>query len=262
MASNKKAAPKKKGSAAGRHTGHAPTVARDKTVRVKTAKQRKPSSAQWLDRQLNDPYVSEARRLGYRSRAAFKLIQLDDRFHFLKPGIRVVDLGAAPGGWSQVAATRVKSAVGRGRVVGIDILPTAAVPGATLLHLDFLSPEAPDALHAAMDGPADVVLSDMAAPTTGHAATDHRRVMALAEAAYAFTRAVLAPGGIFIAKVFQGGTEKDLLAELKRDFITVRHAKPPASRAESAEVYVIAQGFRATTEGASASTAGAAPTRA
>lgn len=244
MAPGKKAAPKKKGTAVGWHAGQAPTQARDKTVRVKTAKQRKPSSAQWLGRQLNDPYVSEARRLGYRSRAAFKLIQLDDRFRFLKPGVRVVDLGAAPGGWTQVAAARVKSAAGRGRVVGIDILPTAPVPGTTLLHLDFLAPAAPDALRAAMDGPVDVVLSDMAAPTTGHAATDHRRVMALAEAAYAFACAVLAPGGVFVAKVFQGGTEKDLLAELKRDFTTVRHAKPPASRAESAEVYVIAQGFR------------------
>jgi 23S rRNA (uridine2552-2'-O)-methyltransferase len=230
--------------ATGRHAGEAPTLSRDKTVRVKTAKQRTASSAKWLGRQLNDPYVSEARRLGFRSRAAFKLMQLDDRFKFLKPGLRIVDLGAAPGGWSQVAAARVKSEAGRGRVVGIDILPVDPLPGATLIELDFLAAEAPDALRAIMDGPADVVLSDMAAPTTGHAATDHRRVMALAETAYAFAREVLVPGGSFVAKVFQGGTEKDLLTELKRDFITVRHAKPPASRAESAEVYVVAQGFR------------------
>lgn len=230
--------------ASDRHAGTAPTVARDKTVRVKTAKQRTASSAQWLGRQLNDPYVREAKRLGYRSRAAFKLIQLDDRFHFLKPGLRIVDLGAAPGGWSQVAAARVKSEAGRGRVVGIDVLATPPVPGATVLQLDFLAPEAPDALRAELAGPADVVLSDMAAPTTGHAATDHRRVMALAETAYAFAREVLAPGGTFVAKVFQGGTEKELLDALKRAFATVRHAKPPASRSESAEVYVVAQGFR------------------
>jgi 23S rRNA (uridine2552-2'-O)-methyltransferase len=236
--------PRKPAVSKGRRAGTAPTVARDKTVRVKTAKQRTASSAQWLGRQLNDPYVREAKRLGYRSRAAFKLIQLDDRFHFLKPGLRVVDLGAAPGGWSQIAVARVKSEAGRGRVVGIDVLATAPVPGATVLELDFLAAEAPDALRAALAGPADIVLSDMASPTTGHAPTDHRRVMALAETAYAFACEVLAPGGTFVAKVFQGGTEKTLLATLKRDFATVRHAKPPASRSESAEVYVVAQGFR------------------
>ena len=224
--------------------GRVPTTARDPAVRVKTARGRKPSSTEWLARQLNDPYVQEARRQGFRSRAAFKLLELDDRFHLLKPGGRVVDLGAAPGGWTQVAAARVKSAEGRGKVVGIDVLPLDAVVGATLLTLDFLAPEAPAALRAALAGPADLVLSDMAAPTTGHAATDHLRIVALAEAAYEFAAAVLAPGGNFVAKVFQGGTEGELLARLKRDFVSVRHAKPPSSRADSAEVYVVAQGYR------------------
>jgi 23S rRNA (uridine2552-2'-O)-methyltransferase len=227
-----------------RHSGDAPTTTRGKTVRVKTAAKRTTSSAQWLARQLNDPYVAEAKRLGYRSRAAFKLAQLDDRFHFLRPDARVVDLGCAPGGWTQVAVARVKAEEGRGKVVGIDILPTDQVPGSTLFELDFLADEAPARLIAAMAGPADVVLSDMAAPTTGHAPTDHVRVVALAETAYAFAAEILAPGGTFVAKVFQGGTEGELLGRLKRDFTSVRHAKPPASRAESAEVYVVAQGFR------------------
>jgi len=222
-----------------------PGARRDMAVRVKTAKQRSPSSTAWLQRQLNDPYVAEAKRQGYRSRAAFKLIELDDRFHVLKRGARVVDLGAAPGGWSQVAAERVGAAAGKGAVVALDILAMEPVPGVTILHLDFLDSQAPDAIKAALGGPADVVLSDMAQPATGHAATDHLRIVALAEAAYAFAREVLAPGGSFIAKVFQGGAEGDLLAALKRDFAQLRHAKPPASRAESAEVYVVAQGFRA-----------------
>ena len=233
-----------RGSRGSRRSGRAPTTARHAAVRVRTAGTRKPSSTQWLERQLNDPYVSEARRLGYRSRAAFKLLQLDDRFHFLKPGARVVDLGSAPGGWAQVAAARIKAEAGRGRIVGIDVLPTDPVPGATLLQLDFLDQTAPEALRQALGGPADVVLSDMAAPTTGHAATDHLRVMALAEAAYAFAREVLAPGGTFVTKVFQGGAERELLDALKRDFTSLRHVKPPASRTESAEVYVVAQGFR------------------
>jgi 23S rRNA (uridine2552-2'-O)-methyltransferase len=233
-----------RGKGGSRRSGHAPTTARSAAVRVKTAGRRKPSSTQWLERQLNDPYVSEARRLGYRSRAAFKLIQLDDRFHFLKPGARIVDLGCAPGGWTQVAAARVKAEAGRGQVVGMDTLATDAVPGALLLQQDFLAATAPDALRAALGGAADVVLSDMAAPTTGHAATDHLRVMALADAAYAFAREVLAPGGTFVAKVFQGGAERELLDLLKRDFASLRHVKPPASRAESSEVYVVAQGFR------------------
>jgi 23S rRNA (uridine2552-2'-O)-methyltransferase len=233
-----------RGKGGSRRSGHAPTTARPSAVRVKTAGRRKPSSTQWLERQLNDPYVSEARRLGYRSRAAFKLIQLDDRFHFLKPGARIVDLGCAPGGWTQVAVARVKAEAGRGRVVGMDTLATDTVPGALLLQQDFLAATAPDALRAALGGPADVVLSDMAAPTTGHATTDHLRVMALADAAYAFAREVLAPGGTFVAKVFQGGAERELLDLLKRDFASLRHVKPPASRAESSEVYVVAQGFR------------------
>ena len=213
-------------------------------IRVKTAKQRKPSSTAWLARQLNDPYVAEAKRLGYRSRAAFKLIELDDRFHFLKRGSRVVDLGAAPGGWSQVAAQRIGAAEGKGKIVAADILPLEPIPGVIILQLDFLDPAAPEAIKAALDGAADLVLSDMAQPTTGHAATDHLRIVALAETAYEFAKAVLAPGGTFIAKVFQGGAEGELLAALKRDFTSLRHAKPPASRAESAEVYVVAQGFR------------------
>ena len=218
---------------------------RGMTIRVKTAKQRTPSSTAWLERQLNDPYVAEAKRQGYRSRAAFKLIELDDRFHLLKRGARIVDLGAAPGGWSQVAAERVGAAKGQGKVVALDILAMEPVPGVTFLELDFLDPAAPEAIKAALGGPADVVLSDMAQPATGHAATDHLRIVALAETAFDFARAVLKPGGSFVAKVFQGGAEGALLAALKRDFATVRHAKPPASRAESAEVYVVAQGFRA-----------------
>jgi 23S rRNA (uridine2552-2'-O)-methyltransferase len=224
-----------------RRGGLPPTTARGKAVRVKTAKKRSTSSTQWLERQLNDPYVAEAKRRGYRSRAAFKLQQLDERFHLLKPGARVVDLGCAPGGWLQVARERLGA---KGAVVGIDYLPTAPVPGATILELDFLDPAAPERLKAALGGAADLVLSDMAAPTTGHAATDHLRIVALAEAAWAFAAEVLAPGGSFVAKVFQGGTEGALLAELKRAFESVRHAKPAASRAESAETYVVAQGFR------------------
>jgi 23S rRNA (uridine2552-2'-O)-methyltransferase len=214
---------------------------RQAAVRVRTAKKRTLSSTLWLERQLNDPYVAEAKKRGFRSRAAFKLLQLDEKYRLLRRGLRVVDLGCAPGGWTQVAVEKVGPS---GRVVGIDILPTDAVPGATLLHLDFLDPAAPEHLKAALDGPADLVLTDMAAPTTGHAATDHLRIMALAEVAYAFAKEVLAPGGGFVAKVFQGGAEKELLDQLKRDFATVRHAKPPASRSDSAETYVVATGFR------------------
>ncbi|HXP74615.1 MAG TPA: RlmE family RNA methyltransferase [Stellaceae bacterium] len=232
------------GRGGGRKRRGVPTTGRAAAVRVKTARRRSASSTHWLERQLNDPYVAEARRLGYRSRAAFKLLELDDRFHFLKPGGRVVDLGAAPGGWTQVAVAGTRAETGKGRVVGIDVLAMDPVPGATLLHGDFLSEQAPGAIKAALGGPADVVLSDMAAPATGHAGTDHLRIIALAEAAYAFAKEVLAPGGSFIAKVFQGGTERSLLEVLRRDFESVRHAKPPASRAESAEVYVVALGFR------------------
>ncbi|MCP5374380.1 MAG: RlmE family RNA methyltransferase [Hyphomicrobiales bacterium] len=219
--------------------------ARNVTTRVKTAKGRKTSSTRWLQRQLNDPYVAEAQRLGYRSRAAFKLIELDDRFRFLKPGQRVVDLGAAPGGWTQVLVDRVRAGhPGGGRVVAIDVSEMEPVPGAEILHRDFMDPDAPAALKAALAGPADAVLSDMAAPATGHPATDHLRIMALCEAALEFAGEVLAPGGAFVAKVLRGGTENDLLVAMKRDFATVRHAKPPASRADSAEAYVVALGFR------------------
>jgi len=217
--------------------------------RVRTARNRTTSSTRWLQRQLNDPYVIEARRQGYRSRAAFKLTQLDDRFHFLRPGTRVVDLGAAPGGWTQVAVERVKSQMANGgKVVGIDILEWDPVAGATVLIQDFLADEAPDMLKQAMGGPADVVLSDMAAPTTGHPPTDHLRIIHMCEVALYFALEVLSPGGTFVAKVFKGGTERELLDLLKRSFDTVRHAKPPASRAESAETYVVAMGFRGRTE--------------
>jgi 23S rRNA (uridine2552-2'-O)-methyltransferase len=228
------------GKAAGNSSGN-----RVLAERVKTARGRKPSSTRWLQRQLNDPYVHEARRQGYRSRAAFKLRELDDRFHFLRPGARVVDLGAAPGGWTQVAVERVTKKAGQtGSVLGIDILEWDPVPGATTLVGDFLADDSEERLRQALGGLADVVLSDMAAPTTGHPATDHLRIIGLVEVALDFALGVLAPGGTFVAKVFQGGTEKTLLDTLKRNFATVRHAKPPASRAESAETYVVAMGFR------------------
>lgn len=217
--------------------------------RLDSKRIRKPSSRAWLERQLNDPYVAAAKREGLRSRAAYKLTEMDDRYHFLKPGQRVVDLGAAPGGWSQIAAERVhalpKSTGKRGQVVAIDYLGIEAIPGVEILELDFMDEAAPDKLKALLrDGGADVVLSDMAAPTTGHTGTDHLRIMGLAEAAAAFACEVLSPGGVFLSKVFQGGTEKELLDLLKRSFATVRHVKPPASRAESAELYVLATGFR------------------
>jgi 23S rRNA (uridine2552-2'-O)-methyltransferase len=214
-------------------------------VKVKSARKRSTSSTRWLQRQLNDPYVADAKRRGYRSRAAFKLLQLDERFKLLKPGARVVDLGAAPGGWTQIAVERVAGGSGRpGKVVAIDILEMEPMAGAIVLHGDFLAEDAPARIRAALDGPADLVLSDMAAPTTGHTRTDHLRIMALAEAAYVFAKEVLAPGGAFVAKLFQGGAERDLLAILKRDFTEVRHVKPEASRAESSELYVVALGFR------------------
>ena len=213
--------------------------------RVHSAHRRSHSSTLWLERQLNDPYVAEAKRLGYRSRAAFKLIQLDDRFSFLKPCALVVDLGASPGGWTQVAVERVMPKQGRqGRVVGIDLTPMDAIAGAELITGDFLAEGAPDKLRHALGGPADVVLSDMAAPATGHAQTDHLRIIGLAEAAHLFASEVLKPGGVFVAKVLQGGSTRDLLNTLKRDFQDVRHVKPAASRADSAEIYVVAQGFR------------------
>jgi 23S rRNA (uridine2552-2'-O)-methyltransferase len=212
-------------------------------VRVKSAKGRSVSSKHWLERQLNDPYVARAKREGFRSRAAFKLSEIDDKHRFLRPGLRVVDLGAAPGGWSQVAAKRV-GAPDKGRVVAIDLLPMDPIPGVEAIQLDFLDAAAPERLQAALAGRADVVLSDMAANATGHRATDHLKIMGLVEAAAAFAREVLHPGGTFLAKVIQGGTEAALLADLKRDFAGVKHVKPAASRSDSAELYVLATGFR------------------
>src|SRR5215471_12056523 len=213
-------------------------------VRLKSGKTRSPASKRWLERQINDPYVARAKREGFRARAAFKLIDIDDRYHLLKPGARVVDLAAAPGGWSQVAAQRVGSAHGRGKVVAIDRLPMAPMAGVEFIAGDFLDPRAPDEIKAMLGAPADVVLSDMAANATGHRRTDHLKIMALVEAAADFAREALAPGGAFLCKVLQGGTEATLLAALKRDFSHVRHVKPAASRSDSAELYLLATGFR------------------
>lgn len=214
-------------------------------VRLKTARQRTLSSQKWLERQLNDPYVTKARRDGLRSRAAYKLAEIDDRHHILKPGQSVVDLGAAPGGWSQIAAERVKSVEGKGEVVAIDIAEMEPIAGVSIVHLDFMDDSAPGRLTALLrTGAADVVLSDMAAPATGHTRTDHLRIMGLAEAAALFAAQVLSPGGTFLCKVFQGGTERELLDQLKQSFATVKHVKPPASRQDSSELYVLATGFR------------------
>jgi len=220
-----------------------PTASRQVKVRLRSGKRRSQSSKTWLERQLNDPYVARARREGMRSRAAYKLIEIDDKAHFLKKGARVIDLGAAPGGWSQVAAKRV-DAPERGRVIAIDLLPMGALPGVDAIKLDFLAPDAPSRLREMIGGSADVVLSDMAANATGHARTDHLKIMALVETAAEFAREILGPGGVFLAKVLQGGTEATLLKALKRDFKTVRHIKPPASRTDSAELYLLATGFR------------------
>ena len=211
------------------------------TVRVKTAKYRKTSSNRWLERQLNDPYVLEAKQMGYRSRAAFKLIQLDEKFKFLGKNKTIVDLGCAPGGWTQIAVERLH---GTGQIVGLDILETKPIEGATLICQDFTSEDAPDKLKALLNGEADVVMSDMAANTTGHQQTDHLRTIALVEAAYAFAKEVLKKGGIFIAKVFQGGAEGEMLADMKKNFTKVSHFKPDASRTTSPETYVVAQGFK------------------
>ena len=210
-------------------------------VRLKNARSHKHSSQLWLQRQLNDPYVARAKREGFRSRAAFKLSEIDDKHHFLKHGARVLDLGAAPGGWSQVAVKRVGES---GRVVAIDLLEMGPLPGVEFAQLDFLDASAPEKLKKMLGGPADVVLSDMAANATGHRATDHIKIVALVESAAEFAREVLKPGGTFLAKVLQGGTEKQLLADLKRDFAIVKHVKPAASRSDSAELYVLATGFR------------------
>jgi 23S rRNA (uridine2552-2'-O)-methyltransferase len=220
--------------------------ARGKAVRVHAKAGRSHSSIRWLNRQLNDPYVAEARRRGFRARSAFKLIELDERFRVLRRGAAVIDLGSAPGGWTQVAVARVGAEPGGpGRVVGIDLQAMDPVPGAVLLQGDFLAPDAPARLKAALGRPADVVLTDMAPAATGHAQTDHLRIMALLEAAAEFAAEVLAPGGSFVGKVLQGGAEAGLLGRLKRDFVQVRHAKPPASRKDSAELYLVATGFRA-----------------
>ena len=214
----------------------------DRRLKVRVKDKRKTqSSRKWLERQLNDPYVVRAKREGYRSRAAFKLIEIDDKHRLFKPGARVADLGSAPGGWSQVAAKRVGA---QGRVVGIDILDMDQLPGVEFAKIDFLDPDAPDRLKALLGGPADVVLSDMAANATGHRQTDHLKIMALVEAAAQFAGEVLKPGGSFLSKVIQGGTEGALLTGLKRDFATVKHVKPAASRSDSAELYVLATGFR------------------
>ena len=222
-------------------------------TRLKDQKRRTASSRAWLTRQISDPYVARAQREGFRSRAAFKLAEIDDRYKVLKAGARVVDLGAAPGGWSEIAARRVGD---NGRVIALDILEMKPIPGVEFLQLDFLDPSAPERLAALLEGSgtgmsqakyqatADVVLSDMAANATGHRQTDHLRIMALAEAAADFAREVLAPRGVFLCKVLQGGTEAALLAELKHDFSSVKHVKPPASRSDSAELYLLAQGFR------------------
>ncbi|WP_330083195.1 RlmE family RNA methyltransferase [Methylocystis iwaonis] len=213
-------------------------------TRVKTARKRSLSSTLWLERQLNDPYVARAKREGYRSRAAYKLIEMDERYHLLKPGARIVDLGAAPGGWSQIAADRVKAKDGRGKVVGVDLLDMEPIPGVQFAVKDFNDEDAPDFIKEMLGGEADGVMSDMAANATGHKQTDHLRIVALAELAADFAMDVLAPGGFFVAKVLQGGTEGQLLTRLKRDFAAVRHVKPAASRADSAELYVLATGFR------------------
>jgi 23S rRNA (uridine2552-2'-O)-methyltransferase len=208
--------------------------------RVKTAKGRKMSSIKWLERQLNDPYVKRAKAEGYRSRAAYKLIELEEKFGFLKGAERVVDLGIAPGGWTQVVRKQAPKAA----VVGIDLLPTDPIDGAVILEMDFLADDAPDRLREALGGPADLVLSDMAANTVGHPQTDHLRTMALVEAGLEFAGEVLKPGGVYVAKVLAGGADNNLVAELKRRFTTVKHAKPPASRKGSSEWYVVAQGFK------------------
>jgi len=213
-------------------------------VTVKSGGKRKLSSKLWLERQLNDPYVTRAKREGLRSRAAYKLIEIDDKFHFLKPGMTVVDLGAAPGGWSQVAAKRIGVASGKGRVVAIDLLEMPEIAGVTFAQLDFLADTATERLIALMEGRADVVMSDMAANTTGHRKTDQLRMVGLIETSAVFAAEVLKPGGTFLAKTFQSGADAELMVQLKRDFSSVRHVKPAASRQDSSERYVLAMGFR------------------
>lgn len=217
---------------------------REMAVRLKTARKRTTSQQKWLQRQLNDPYVAKAKEAGYKSRAAFKLLEMDDKYKLLKPGQRLVDLGAAPGGWSQVAAERIKSTPGDTRIVAIDLLDIDPLPGVDFMVMDFTLPEADDILRQKLGGLADGVMSDMAANTTGHKQTDHLKIIGLAEMAFAFAREVLAPGGFFLCKLFQGGETGQLISELKRDFAVVRHVKPASSRAGSSELYVLATGYR------------------
>ncbi len=225
--------------------GETPGASRKLAVRLRTAKGRKIASTRWLQRQLNDPYVEEAKRRGYRSRSAFKLAEIDDKYHLLKPGMIVVDLGAAPGGWSQIAAQRVQLMAGKGRVVALDIAAMEPISGVTQLTLDMTDADTPGLIREALDGnKADLVLSDMHAPAMGHRATDHLRIMSLVEAAIDLAEDILAPGGDLLAKVLQGGAGKELVARLNRSFAKVRHVKPKASRADSAEMYVLATGFR------------------
>lgn len=221
---------------------------RELKTRVKTARKRTLSSTLWLQRQLNDPYVVRAKHDGWRSRAAYKLLEIDEKYHLLQPGQRIVDLGAAPGGWAQVAAKKVKSFEGQGRVVGIDLLDIEPIAGVEFAVQDFLAPEAPELLKAMLGGEADGVISDMAGNTTGHKKTDHLRIVHLAELATEFAGEVLKPGGYFLCKLFQGGETGELVARLKRDYAVVRHIKPNASRADSSELYVLASGFRASAE--------------
>ena len=225
--------------------GRVPAASRRQKERIKSGRERSVSSRAWLERQLNDPYVTEARRRGYRARSAFKLIEIDDKYGFLRPGYRVVDLGAAPGGWSQVAADRTKATEGRGCVIAVDMHGVEPIAGVTTIKHDFLADDAPQVLLDALAGEkADAVLSDMAAHATGHRHTDHLKIMALAEAALEFAMLVLKPGGAFLAKVLRGGTEREILLRLKQDFAQVRHVKPRASRDDSAELFVLALGFR------------------
>jgi 23S rRNA (uridine2552-2'-O)-methyltransferase len=234
----------KGGSDKGKNSSGRGSGAREMNVRLKTARGRTHSSQLWLERQLNDPYVARAKREGRRSRAIYKLVEIDEKAKLLKPGQRVLDLGAAPGGWAQLAAEVTDSIHGRGKVVAIDLLPMDPLPGVDFVQMDFMDDAAPDLLKAMLGGPADLVLSDMAANTVGHRSTDHLRIVALVEAAAYFAIEALAPGGAFLAKVFQGGTEGDVLTMLKQNFTVVKHVKPAASRSGSSEMYVLASGFK------------------
>ena len=251
MSASGKASGGGKGAGGGKGTASSGRGSGDRAlkVRVKTAKKRTAASTRWLARQLNDPYVRRTKAEGYRSRAAYKLIEIDEQYKLLSKGLRIVDLGAAPGGWCQVAAARTNSTDADPRIVAIDYLPVDALPGVIILQKDFLDEDAPAAIVEALGGAkADLVLSDMAAPATGHKKTDHLRIMHLCEVAAEFARDILKPGGAFLAKVLRGGTENELLADLKRDFAQVMHVKPPASRSDSAELYVLAKGFRGRSE--------------